>query len=508
MAGFSLLVGNHGVKIKATTIDEKFLLNQFCDELTSYEERWSPEQRRLIRTAKTLYAFKHHDMGTCSIHRNHLPHFLRFIDRLPRKMHIEMDYVAPYTPAPAEVHLLPDRPPFDEQLPVIEHMSSKETIVTVPLQTGKGKTYTSLAAMCASGVRCLVMCLPREIPTWKREARESLIGGDSNIFVVDGGNKLEKLIKMVRNNDPIPPIIMMSSPTMAVYLKQYGLAGKTKIGIPPERLMEFLGIGKMFTDETHERLAFNFQWSAVVNVPQAIYLTATLHSNNRFTNALYEVLCPKSSRITLVWDRYIDAYAIGYHLEDPDEVEYTGPRGSYSHDIFEQWILANARRTNNYLNLINDVLVDGYIDRYKRGMKAVVFFSKVDLCRLAVIHFSQLYPQFAIGSFNSGEGDPESILHESDIIFSTIQSAGTGKDVKGWMTTICTVAIDAKEKNIQILGRTRKPKPDTPWADDNCRFYYFVCMDVKTQMVYHENKVRTFTGRVRTLTKMRFQRKV
>ncbi|MNJ77426.1 hypothetical protein D3C77_749250 [compost metagenome] len=56
-----------------------------------------------------------------------------------------------------------------------------------------------------------------------------------------------------------------------------------------------------------------------------------------------------------------------------------------------------------------------------------------------------------------------------------------------------STAIDSRQSNEQVLGRTR---PLIGWPDVTPEFIYFGCLEIEQHCKYHRNKIEFFKGKV------------
>jgi len=147
----------------------------------------------------------------------------------------------------------------------------------------------------------------------------------------------------------------------------------------------------------------------------------------------------------------------------------------------------------NYLKIIDHAIYNRFVSVREDGQKALVFFARVDLCTLMTERLRKLYPELNIVRYVGSEGDSYEDILEADITVSTIGSAGTAIDIKNLRSTFMSTAIDSRQSNEQVLGRTR---PLKDWPDITPEFIYFGCLEIDNHMKYHRNKREFFHGKV------------
>lgn len=354
-------------------------------------------------------------------------------------------------------------------------------------------TVSALSSMVGRGKRTVCVMLPREIPTWMKDAKWLFRKKHYGIRTIKGGGDLRKLIDDANNNKLKDSLIIISSQTLQRYVSLWIKHGETDYGVIPPDFYKLLKADVRVIDEAHERLQFNFIQDMVMNVNNGWYLSATIESNQMFKNFLYDTIFPMRRRYNdLEWQKYIDVLAVGFEIRNVEDIKHMGSRG-YSHVEFENSLIAE-NRVGNYLAIVRRWIEIALVNDYRAGQKAMVFFSTVEMCDLAAQYLKDEFQQFTAISYTAET--PEEDLYTHDIICSTPQSAGTGKDIKGLRTTLMTVAMDSREKNIQVLGRLRDTAELYP--EISPQFYYLVCKSIPKHLEYHNRKIDVFMGKVKS----------
>lgn len=488
---FVINVYSHGIHVRVNYRTDRSLLRSFYDKLSVFDERFIPGRGR-VRMLKNTYATYHGKDSSYGLHRNHM---MDLLEHLKRSGVLDSDvtviFAEPYKPQPSNLVLKPGVALYDYQEPIHEFLQMPKPTRVLPLQTGKGKTAISLFTIAHAKVRAAVVMGAMHIETWIKDSKWMFEGEwHENIVVVKGSKKLRDTIRSARKGKLTQSIILISITTLRRFLSEHEKEEEGfDYGCTPLELYKVLGVGIRITDEAHENLHFNFRHDIETTVPKAIFLSATLKSNDNFVNGLYETIYPIDSRYEgLEWDKYIKVDALGYGLKDPTKVRYKAYGGRYNHIVFEEWIMADKNRLRNYFDMIQRIIEVGYLKGYQEGMKCLIFFGSKQMCEVAALHFKDLFPNHSTHAY-TGDHDSE-ILHSNDIVCTTLGSSGTGKDIKGLRTVILTTALFARERNIQVLGRLRKLEEMFPGVDP--KFYYLVCRDIDKHMQYHRNKVVLF----------------
>lgn len=464
-------------------------MTSFCRTLAVYETRYV-RGRGNVRVLKNTFATYHPRTGVYGLHRNLLPSFLKHLERVGvSESEIEQTVHDSYEPEPINsIKVAAGAKPREVQLNIIDFVIKGQESTTLPVQTGVGKTFCALYSVVQIGVRTAIVMGAMHIDTWCKSADWILEGDTNAIRIVRGKKGLMTVIREAKERQLKSDILIMSVNTLRDYLTEFAKTDRSTYGCDPIDLYETLGVGLRITDEAHESLHFQFRHDIETNVNRSVYLSATIDSNDPFINRMYDVIFPVDQRFTgLEWNKYIDVTAVGYGIRKPETVQCTGSQSMYSHTAFEKWISKDHSRLNNYIELILYVLDKAYISKRTAGDKVAIFLSTVEMCSKVAKRIQDKYPELSCSDY-TGSHDSD-VLHSHDIVVTTPGSAGTGKDVKGLRIVILTVAIGAKGKNIQILGRLRE-------LSDGVvpEFYYLVARDIPKHVMYHEAKHKLFQG--------------
>ena len=360
--------------------------------------------------------------------------------------------------------------------------------------TPTNNTLCTLIAIQQEGCRAAIVMGAKHITTWEDSIAWIYKESDANVRVVKGSKGIMKLIKDAQEGNLIEDILLFSVNIIRDYIKDYLTNGKSKYGCEPKDFYALIGVGLRVTDEAHENLHFGFLHDIEMNVPKAIYLSATIESDDPFKNKLYECIFPRKLRYTgRKWIKYIHSTALAYHIHAaPETVKCQGGNGMYSHTAYEQWISKCPKREEAYFKMILDVAVNGFIKKAEKGHKCLIFFSSVKMCQDASAYLEKFMKGYTHASY-TGETETE-VLYNTDVLCTTLGSAGTGTDLKMLRTVIMTSALSNREKNIQVLGRLRELEGIEP------NFYYLVCLDIQKHVDYHNKKTELFKSYTKSVS--------
>lgn len=486
-------MSTHGFMVRYMYSNDRAIVKRFAQPFMSYEMQWSAIRKKLVKSEGKKYYIDMDKYNLAGFLRSPLDGFLDALkmENVPDNA-IEI-YLAEKVlkSSGANLILREGVSPKEEQIPIIEFVLLEKDIRVLPIQMGKGKTFISLYAVYTSKMRTSVTCAAIHVQTWLNDANKFFVNGEDETLVVRGRKQFVALIEAAKKGILNKSIIIFTVKTMRDYLTEYENLGRSTYGVSPGELYKLIGVRQRIVDEAHTDLHFNYRHTILTNCNKVIYLSATLDSNSSFINKLYMEIYPLNARYTeLAWDIYVDVMAIGYVLKEPRLVKCNGHRG-YSHIAYENWILSDKGRTKSYLDIILKIVEEGFLKMYRPGMKLLIFASSIEMCEIVADYLSiNITDENGITVHDFTESHQDEILYNNDIIVSTPKKAGTGRDIKGLVMVLSTVAMLAKETNIQKLGRLRKPGEE--FSDIVPKYIYLVCISIPKHLVYHEEKIKAF----------------
>ena len=385
--------------------------------------------------------------------------------------------------------------PRANQVPVIDYVIDDgfpQKIVTLP--PGAGKTFVAMRCMWLLKVRGIYTFKGGYTDRWVEAFNETFDYEKGDLVVVRGSAALVKLMRNAKAGEPIPKVLIMSFGTWRDYLKDYEASnGKSKIyPISPDEFFVKLGIGYRVIDEVHQEFHLNFKIDLYTHVYKSLSLSGTMESSDAFMNRMYCIPYPVQRRNDGGGAKpHIAVKALFYKLSLPKIIRYKGAQGGYSHNAFEESLMSKKGIFPNYLKLIHKVVECYYGSVREDGQKMLIFCASVSLCTIVRDYLQKMYPTLTVTRYC--QGDEYQDLLDADIGVSTVLSAGTAVDIPNLRVTLMTTSIDSRQSNEQALGRTR---PLKDWLDVIPLFLYLVCEDIDRHIIYHENKMNFFKGKV------------
>lgn len=365
----------------------------------------------------------------------------------------------------------------------------------VGLQTGKGKTATSLIALAEVRYKIAVVILPTYISKWVSDICTIHDATLKDIVVIQGGLALANLIGAAKEDGNDGKYYIFSNKTLQDFITKYERDPEETeaiYGCKPIDLFPLLGVGSLLIDENHQHFHATFKILLHSNVEYHVGLSATLISDDQVVTRMHQVVFPKHRVCNGdALDKYAHVFALSYDI--PSELlKYvrTSARGSnvYSHIAFEKSMLQHPKLRAIYLRHIDNTLKDFYIDAYKEGDKCVVFVGTVAFAFMLVQRYTMLFDDKEVKKYT--EEDPYDNILTSDIIISTVTSAGTAVDIPELRVVVQTVSMSSSVANIQTLGRLRKLK------DKDVKFCYIYADNLQKQRQHHFKRYGLYRDRV------------
>lgn len=359
-------------------------------------------------------------------------------------------------------------------------------------------TFVSLWALEKLGKRFAVVVKPMHMDKWLADICGAFEDIEERVMFVKGNKALSALIDMAKDGSLDADVFIISNATYrswVSYHEEDPVGTLESYGCYPDQLFELLGVGCRLIDETHQDFHFCFKLDTYTHVPSSISLSATLISKDPFIDKMYNVCFPREQRKPpppLI--KYANSYAVHFNYKTPGLIRSSEYGSSnYSHNAVEESILKHPQIKNNYYNLVDRVLKEGYFSDYKAGEKAIIFAASVKMCTDLTNWLAKKYPDKTVKRYV--QEDPYENVIDSDIRITTNGSAGSALDIPGLKTNILTTAIQSIQANIQILGRLRKRKDGGP-----TRFYFFVADNHEKQMHYYQEKKKMLQQRAATFS--------
>jgi len=374
--------------------------------------------------------------------------------------------------------------------------------ILVDLYTGYGKSLIATIASVKRGKRFAFLILPRYINKWIDDLKEYTNIKDEEIFIVKGSNSIRYLSEAPEKELNKIQVFIFSLTTMREYMKNYlDINSEFKFPLKPDEFIRKLGIESIVSDETHQEFHNIYSLVTLLDPKFFLGLTATLVSNNNRERKIQQLFFPENYRLSgiIEYQSYIELYPIEYELLNPKRIKAEGKYG-YNHNKFEDNLKKRKMSLKNYLEMIYFTVGKFYLKYRKEGDKCLVFASTVDMCLIIRDYLREKIPNLKINKYTAE--DDYSIIEESDIIISTLGSAGTALDIKNLITVIQTVLVKSITANMQSLGRLRRLK------NKKVRFVYLYAGNNYKHLEYHRERLNIFRDRVAVTINLKYDKTI
>jgi len=369
-------------------------------------------------------------------------------------------------------------------------VKNKVPRILVDLYTGYGKSLIATISSVRRGKRFGFLILPRYINKWLDDLKEYTNIKDENIFIVKGSDSIRYLSEASDKELSKIEVFIFSLTTMREYMKSYlDINEEFNYTLKPSEFIRHLKIESIVSDETHQEFHNIYALFKMLDPKFALALTATLVSDNKREADMQKLLFPEHYRLSGIveYSKYIELYPVSYRLANPKSIKAENKYG-YNHTKFEDNIKKRKQILNNYLEMIYFTVGKFYLKYKKQGDKCLIFASTVDMCERIRDYLRTKIKDIKINKYTAE--DDYSVIEESDIIISTLGSAGTALDISNLITVIQTVLVKSITANIQSLGRLRRLK------NKKVRFVYLYANNIYKHNDYHKERLKIFRDRV------------
>lgn len=351
----------------------------------------------------------------------------------------------------------------------------------LPATMGAGKTVSSLAAIARMQETALCIIPASLVDEWVDTIKWATTLTDDEYIFISGGESLKAYMRLIMDEPNPIAVTLISINTLQAFLNNYL---EDDYPLTPFEFFDKGGFGIKVVDEAHRSQHFHMTTNLYSNIKNNLYLTATLMKEDAFEANIENKMYPRKDRCP-VPEPSNHVLLRSYHYKvSPNTPPHIGAMG-YSHAKMEKAFEKRKISLRAYIQMVKDILHRDYGEIRNQGDKALVFFSKVELVKLAHKELKARYPELNVIIY--GAGDSKSILKDADIIVSTVKKAGTGTDIPVLTYVLQTIPISAKGENFQNVGRLRN------LSDKETIFAYLVCDDIKKHKEYHEKRQRELT---------------
>lgn len=393
----------------------------------------------------------------------------------------------------------------DEQREAGKFLEQPLPMHVLECATGFGKTFLGLYSSAMRGDRTMFLMQAKHIKTWLADIENFIDIDKKRVGIIRGRDSLIAAVTMKKENKYDADFIFVSSETFREYIKCHE-NGEDYCDITPGEFCEFFGIGRVVRDEAHEALHTLVRQTLFLNVNTLLCLSATIISEDKFQERMYEYTFPKVYRWKSKNNTHIEAYSVRYTQEYGLRIPYANGYG-YNHGRYEKAILKKPYLRRQYADMIKNVVHNFELD-YQKGQKMLLFCYLVDMCEFMAQEMKQMFPDLVVNTYtgkskktkkgkNGDDGDD--ILKSSDIIVTTIGSCGTGTNIVDLAHAYNTVAIGSKKQAWQTMGRLR-PLKNYPGAYP--KYFFFSNMTIPPHRKFEQTRRFDLIDKTRSISTM------
>lgn len=343
------------------------------------------------------------------------------------------------------------------------------------LGTGRGKTYSTAAAMSFFRLKTMVITHTNKIKSqWYDTFIDMTDLDETHICCINNGMDIKRLLK---KGNPKYKVYLVNHGTLSSY-------GKTNGWEAVRELFIYLRIGLKVIDEAHLFFANMLKIDMFSNCKKSIYLTATFERSNRYEKNLFKVAMNNVTRygaeLNELSRKHIMYLALAYNSKPPLDMQaYMYTMRKFNKYRYAQY-LSTSKKFYEVLEYIINFVKD------KEG-KILILSSTTEMCDCIKTFIEKKYPEKSVSLYHSKvDKELKERALDADIICSTPQSNGTGSDIRGLRSVINTEAYSSTVTADQTAGRLREYSPT-----DNT--FYIELIDKGFNAVYEMYKRRAST---------------
>lgn len=357
----------------------------------------------------------------------------------------------------------------DRQLEILKFILGKDKYtytlsksqLSVNSSTGSGKTFVTVASICFSGARTIIITSSINwLEQWKAKILEYTPLTEKQIFMIAGSASINKLY--CRN--PLDYQIFLASHST---IKSYGdRNGWDKV----EELFRYLRCSMKVYDEAHLYFDNMAKIDFHSNTKKTLYLTATPARSSKEENTIYQLYFKNVPSISLFnenTDPHVNYVSIHFNSH-PSPYDIQRCKNKYGFDRIKY--VSYLVKRPYFLNLVT-ILIDMVIN--KDG-KILIYIGTNEGIKVVYDYICSEFPFLTpyVGIYTSMTKTNKELNLYKKIILSTTKSCGAASDIYDLRCTI-NLAEPFKSPVLaqQTLGRCRMD--DTLYIDVVDQGFFF-----------------------------------
>ena len=334
--------------------------------------------------------------------------------------------------------------------------------ISVNSTTGSGKTFVTVAAMCYTGARIIIIINSIDwLEQWKSKIFEYTKLTEKQIYMMVGAPSIHKIL----NRDPLQYQVILASHST---IRSYGdNNGWNKV----DELFKHLRCSFNVYDEAHLYFDNICKIDFHSNTKKTLYLTATPARSSKEENQIYQMYFKNIPSISLFneeTDPHVNYCAIHFNSH-PSPIDINKLKNQYGFDR-NKYVTYVVNRPN-FLKLVT-ILIDMV---YNMNGKILIYIGTNSGITVVYDYIISQFPFLNgyVGIYTSKVPKETKELNlYNKIILSTTKSAGTASDIKD-LRCVINLAEPFKSEVLsrQTLGRCRED--NTLYIDVIDNGFYF-----------------------------------
>lgn len=323
--------------------------------------------------------------------------------------------------------------------------------LSVNLNTGKGKTYCSIATISYMKIKSIIITGSNTLlEQWKSNILEYTNLKEEDILFIIGSDKMNMIMMNKSKQARNAKIFLCTHGTIRSFAKEYGW---DKLHF----VFEALGIGMKFIDEAHTNFNNMLMLDFFTNVFKTFYVTATPERSDWREDRIYQLSIKNVPGIDLFdqdKDPHTDYVAIKWNSH-PTAMQLSSCF-SRSYGLNRMKYIDYLTQQPNFYKIMT-IVMDMVI---KCKGRVLIYIGTNESILRVYKWIGTNYPEFLgdIGIYTSLVDKKDKTEREKGkkLLLSTTKSAGLGEHIEGLkMTIVVAEPFKSEVLAIQTLGRTR-----------------------------------------------------
>lgn len=328
----------------------------------------------------------------------------------------------------------------------VDYRRNKEcSQLSVNLNTGRGKTYCSIATAAYMGLRSAIITSSLN---WLEQWRDCILDytdtKEKEIYMLTGSASIFRLLKKDISQYKY---ILISHATLKSYAEKHGYDKLTE-------LFQYMRIGIKFYDESHLHFDNMCMIDFHTNTYKTYYVTATPKRSNEDEDRIFQLYFKNVPGITLFDeenDPHTNYIAIRYNSNPtPQEISFCKNQYGLDRNKYTNLIVTKP----NFYNILHIILSIAL----KSQGKTLIYIGTNQAISVVYEWITTNYPELInnVGIYTSVVVANKEAQLDKKIILSTTKSCGAAMDINNLENTV-VLAEPFKSEVLarQTLGRTR-----------------------------------------------------